>query len=124
MLSGKFSLFLSLANIDQTRDPVREQVEASLTATQAHQDETQEPVRMQVHVNFQANFEETQGPVRGQVRANLPSSHEKYKLHKNSYIDNLTLLEKISMKILRQKDKLIGPLDFHDRHNLTIPPST
>ena len=26
------------------------------------------------------------------------------------------------MKRLRHKERIIGPLDFHDRHNLTIPP--
>ena len=42
---------------------------------------------------------------------------------KKSYIDDLTLLEKISLSDLIQKKRIIGPLDFHDRFNLELPPS-
>ena len=52
---------------------------------------------------------------------NLPLCHKKDKLHKKSYIDDLTMLEKISLSKLREKQRIIGPLDWHDRFNLTIP---
>ena len=34
----------------------------------------------------------------------------------------MTLLEKISLSKLIQKERIIGPLNFHDRFNLTLPP--
>ena len=36
-------------------------------------------------------------------------AHPRSKLHKNSDIDDLTLLEKIAMKTLRHNGKIIGP---------------
>ena len=50
-----------------------------------------------------------------------PCQNQK-KLHKKSYIDDLTLLEKISLLDLQLKKRIIGPLDYHDRFNLTLPP--
>ena len=44
------------------------------------------------------------------------------KQHKKSYIDNLTLLEKISLSQLIQKERIMGPPSFYDRFNLTLPP--
>ena len=46
----------------------------------------------------------------------------KEKLHKKAFVDDLTLLEKISLKDLEKKDRIIWPLYYHDRHNLTMPP--
>ena len=43
------------------------------------------------------------------------------KLHKKSYIDDLTLLEKISLSTLQPKQRVIGALDFHDRLCLELP---
>ena len=51
----------------------------------------------------------------------LPPCHKQSKLHKKSFVDDLTLLEKISLKNLIQKNKMIGPLNFHDRFNLGLP---
>ena len=34
----------------------------------------------------------------------------------------MTLLEKMSLSDLQQKQRLIGPLNYHDRFNLTLPP--
>ena len=53
---------------------------------------------------------------------NRPLCHKKENLHKKSYIDDLTLLEKISLSQLIQKYRIMGPLDFHDRFNLALPP--
>ena len=47
--------------------------------------------------------------------------HNQKKLHKKSYIDDLTLLEKVSLSDLKEKVRIIGPLDYHDRFNLTLP---
>ena len=47
--------------------------------------------------------------------------HKKENMHKKSYIDDLTLLEKISLSKLVEKERIIGPLDWHDRFNLTLP---
>ena len=44
--------------------------------------------------------------------------HNKDKLQKNVFVDNLTLLEKISLSKLENKTKIIGPLNWHDRFNL------
>ena len=49
--------------------------------------------------------------------------HKKENIHKKSYIDDLTLLEKISLSKLVEKERMIGPLDWHDRFNLTLPSS-
>ena len=46
----------------------------------------------------------------------------KEKLHKKAFVDDLTLLERISLKDLEMKERIIGPLNYHDRHNLTMPP--
>jgi hypothetical protein len=51
----------------------------------------------------------------------LPLCHQQSKLHKKSFIDDLTLLEKISLSNLIEKNRIIGPLNFHDRFNLTMP---
>ena len=45
----------------------------------------------------------------------------KKKLHKKSFIDDLTLLEKISLSNLIRKETIIGPLDWHDRFQLSLP---
>ena len=51
----------------------------------------------------------------------LPPCHKQDKLHKKSYIDDLTMLEKISLSNLIKKEKIIGPLNWHDRFELTLP---
>ena len=51
----------------------------------------------------------------------LPLCHQQSKLHKKSFIDDLTLLEKISLSNLIVKNRIIGPLNYHDRFNLTMP---
>ena len=44
-------------------------------------------------------------------------------MHKKSFIDDLTLLEKISLSNLIQRERIIGPLNYHDRFNLILPPN-
>ena len=39
-----------------------------------------------------------------------PPCHSASKLHKKSFIDDLTLLEKISLSYLIEKNRIIGPL--------------
>ena len=50
-----------------------------------------------------------------------PPCHSVPKLHKKSFIDDLTLLEKISLSDLIEKKRIIGPLNYHDRFNLMLP---
>ena len=50
-----------------------------------------------------------------------PLCSDKKKLKKRSFVDDLTLLERISLKDLEKKERIIGPLNYHDRHNLTMP---
>ena len=57
----------------------------------------------------------------GQDLRNLPLCYNKKKTHKKAFIDDLTLLEKISLKDLEVKDRIIGPPSFHDRFHLTLP---
>ena len=47
---------------------------------------------------------------------------KKSKLNKEAYIDDLTMLEKISLSDLVVKERQIGPHSYHDRFNLTLPP--
>ena len=53
----------------------------------------------------------------------LPLCHSQTKLHKKSYVDDLTLLEKISLSTLQSKPRIFGPLNFHDRFGLELPAS-
>ena len=50
-----------------------------------------------------------------------PPCHSASKLHRKSFIDDLTLLEKVYLSQLIEKKRIIGPLDYHDRFNLTLP---
>ena len=52
----------------------------------------------------------------------VPLCHSKEKLHKKSYVDDLTLLEKISLSKLVPKERIVGPPDWHDRFHLAMPP--
>ena len=45
------------------------------------------------------------------------------KVTQKAYIDDISLLEKISLTKLVEKEKNIGPLNWHDRFNLTMPPN-
>ena len=44
------------------------------------------------------------------------------KLHKKSYVEDLTLIDKISPSDQLQNKRLLGPLDYHHRLNLTLTP--
>ena len=69
---------------------------------------------------------DTQGPEMPSQRQNpvlLPLCHSQDKLNKKSFVDDLTLLEKISLSKLQTKERIIGPLNFHDRFSLFLPPS-
>ena len=62
-------------------------------------------------------------PALRQNQISLPPCHSQEKLHKKSFVDDLTLLEKISLSKLIPKEPIIGPLDFHDRFSLKLPAS-
>ena len=62
-------------------------------------------------------------PTTGQETGPAPLCQNKEALHKKSYIDDLTLLEKISLAKLRKKQRIVGPLNWHDRFNLTLSPN-
>ena len=47
-------------------------------------------------------------------------SDKKESLHKKAYIDDLTLLENISLSKLIPKTRIIGPPNFHDRFHLKL----
>jgi hypothetical protein len=48
--------------------------------------------------------------------------HNSDRINKEAYIDDLTLLEKISLSDLVEKPRTIGPPSFHDRFHLALPP--
>ena len=52
----------------------------------------------------------------------VPLCHKQENTHKKLFIDDLTLLEKISLSKLVSKAAIIGPPDWHDRFQLTMPP--
>ena len=86
--------------------------------------QSQPPVPRQNANPLPANqIENSQDPFRGQSVNNVPICHQSAKLHKNSFIDDLTMLEKMSLSKLVQKERIIGPLNFHDRFNLVMPES-
>ena len=81
-------------------------------------DSLQTPALQTFHPTAEPLHGPSECPTRRQEAMNLPACHAKSKLHKKSFIDNITLLEKNF--IVKTKRK--GPLDFHDRFNLTLPP--
>jgi hypothetical protein len=88
----------------------------------SHIDELESPTPGQE----QATVPATQDPETPSLRQNptpLPLCHSQDKLDKKSFVDDLTLLERISLSNLRTKERIIGPLDFHDRFSLYLPPS-
>ena len=50
-----------------------------------------------------------------------PLCHKTSRLHKKSFVDDLTLLEKISLSHLIEKERIVGPLNYHDRFNPMLP---
>ena len=50
-----------------------------------------------------------------------PPCHNKKKLHKKSFVDDLTLLETISLTNLIRRESIVGPLNWHDRFKLSLP---
>ena len=56
-------------------------------------------------------------------RVNLPLCHNTNKTHKKACIDDLMLLEKISLSNLEEEDPFIGPPPFHGRFKLQLPPN-
>ena len=62
-------------------------------------------------------------PTTGKETGPAPLCQNKEALHKKSYIDDLTLLEKISLAKLKKKQRIVGPLNWHNSFNLTLPPN-
>ena len=52
----------------------------------------------------------------------VPLCQNTAKTHKKAYIDDLTLLEKISLQDLKKEVRIIGPPQFHGRFHLELPP--
>ena len=50
-----------------------------------------------------------------------PLCHSSKDLHKKSFVDDLTLLEKINLSKLRRKNRIVGPPNYHDRFHLELP---
>ena len=50
------------------------------------------------------------------VRTNIQETHKK------SYIDNLILLKRISLRNLMEEQRIIRPPTFHGRFHLKMPP--
>ena len=50
-----------------------------------------------------------------------PLCHKTSRLHKKSFVDDLTLLEKILLSHLIEKERIVGPLNYHDRFNPMLP---
>ena len=61
------------------------------------------------------------GPALRQEISPAPPCHDRNKLHKKSFIDDLTLLERINLNNLVRKETIVGPLNWHDRFQLTLP---
>ena len=62
-----------------------------------------------------------ENPAQRQQDDITPLCYQSAKLHKKMFIDDLTLLEKISLSQLEEKLRIIGPQDFPDCFNLTMP---
>ena len=52
----------------------------------------------------------------------LPLCHQTEKTHKKSFVDDLTLLEKIYLNNLVQGEAFIGPPSYNGRFKLAMPP--
>ena len=61
-----------------------------------------------------SNTEGPEIPAQRQNPVPLPLCHSQHKLNKKSFVDDLTLLEKISLSKLQTKERIIGPLSYHD----------
>jgi hypothetical protein len=62
-----------------------------------------------------------QDPAHRMEPKNLPLCHNKAKTHKKAFIDDLTLLEKISLSNLEIQEPIVGPPPFHGRFHLGLP---
>ena len=72
-----------------------------------------------------ATSEDDQGPEAApgmEAQGELPLCHQVEKTHKKSFIDDLTLLEKIYLKNFVKEETFIGPPSFHGRFKLPMPP--
>ena len=90
-----------------------------------HKQSHEDPAIINVRVLRQNQEEPESEPERPALRQEdiiLQPCHNQKKLHKKSYIDDLTLLEKLSLTDLVLKSRIIGPLAYHDRFNLTLLP--
>ena len=108
-----------------TLPPTDDSQEPEQPANQQHRvpipDGSETPSLRHDKANQPAN--NNHGPEMPALRENqvpLPPCHSQDKLHKKSFVDDLTLLEKISLKKLKLKERIIGPLNFHDRFSLEL----
>ena len=80
------------------------------------------PFRIPALRNVREEENQTERQALRQEPAILQPCQNQKKLHKKSYVDDLTLLEKVSLFDLQKRERIIGPLDYHDRFNLALPP--
>ena len=124
-----------LPDTPQVQNPDSRQAENAIPGNEEHQSTTRhqnqtkhaaahrthEPATQQEQAIFPI-FGPDEDPAQGQNAMVLPPCHQKSILNKEAYIDDLTMLEKICLLDLVEKDPIIGPPDFHDRFHLTLPP--
>ena len=113
--SGHDNSSWRMDNTNQAEYPIR--LEPNVECSQRMDDEIQQESSQQLKHTGPRKEPEA-------VCERLPPCHNQSKLHKKSFVDDLTLIEKISLKNLIQKNKIIGPLNFHDRFNLGLPRET
>ena len=87
--------------------------EDSTTASRL-ENETDSSLRLEVETESSPRME-------GDPAFKLPLCNNKDKTHKKSFVDDLTLLEKISLSTLVKDTPIIGPQPYHGRFNLIHP---
>jgi hypothetical protein len=108
-------------NQEQVNHPVCGQEHDSLLADQPPPSLGQPPAQDNNSPTEQPQYGPAEQPTRGENGAVLPACHKKSNLHKKSFVVDLTLLEKVLFSKLKEKERIIGPLNFHDRFKLTMP---
>ena len=115
-LRQEVALPAAIEELQQEQDPSMRQEPAIPPVTKGLQQEEDSPLPQ-----TRAAYGPDRNPSTRQEGDVLPPCHNKNSLHKKAYIDDLTLLEKISLSKLIPKTRIIGPPNFHDRFHLKLP---
>ena len=103
---------------DKEPDPTPKELASGLkeecTTASRLENETDSSSRLEVETESSPWME-------GDPAHKLPLCYNKDKTHKKSFVDDLTLLEKISLKSLVKDTPIIGPQPYHGRFNLIHP---